>query len=153
MGNSFLSKKMKQTLFYITLSLVLITQVSSIEFSAPCSSDSKCHEIYNHFYGCESGHCGHETLWKAYFPYILGFFLIVLISAVANAGGLGGGAVIVPVYMFCFNFVAPEAIPMSKATILAGAVVNVILIINKRKSDDKNALLIDYGIACSCIPL
>jgi len=127
--------------------------VQSPVFNAPCKTDAHCKEIYNTDYLCKNDKCGHDTLWQAKPAYILGFFLIVIISAVANAGGLGGGAVIVPVYMFCFNFVTPEAIPMSKATILAGAIMNVCLIINKRVSDNKNKLLIDYGIAGACIPL
>jgi len=46
--------------------------------------------------------------------------------------------VIVPVYMFLFNYVTPESIPLSKATILAGAIMNVALIINRRRKDVKD---------------
>jgi uncharacterized membrane protein YfcA len=77
----------------------------------------------------------------------------VVISALANAGGLGGGAVIVPVYMFLFHYLTPEAIPLSKATILAGAIMNVSLIINRRHPKNKDKLVIDYGLAGSCVPL
>lgn len=45
---------------------------------------------------------------------------------------------IVPVYMFLFNYVTPESIPLSKATILAGAIMNVALIINRRRKDVKD---------------
>jgi uncharacterized membrane protein YfcA len=58
--------------------------------------------------------------------------MIILVSSIANAGGLGGGAVIIPVYIFFFNYVAAEAIPMSKATILAGAIVNVAMTFKRK---------------------
>ena len=141
--------------FIAVISLALLQNgVTCPQFSAPCESSEKCHEIYNTHYLCGSDFkCRHQNPWHATPGYIIGYILIVLISAVANAGGLGGGAVIVPVYMFQFNYVPFEAIPQSKATILAGAIMNVILIINRRQKDNENVFMINYGLAGACIPL
>jgi len=55
--------------------------------------------------------------------------------------------------MFLFNYTTPESIPLSKATILAGAIMNIVLIINRRRKDVKDTLMIDYGLAGATIPL
>jgi len=36
---------------------------------------------------------------------------------------------------------------------LAGAIMNVILIINRRQKDNENVFMINYGLAGACIPL
>jgi uncharacterized membrane protein YfcA len=58
--------------------------------------------------------------------------MIVIISCLANAGGLGGGPIIIPIFIFFFDYVAAEAIPMSKANILAGALVNIFFITGRK---------------------
>jgi len=57
--------------------------------------------MYTSNYICtEDNKCEHDSVLVGNTSFIVGYVLIVLISALANAGGLGGGAVIVPVYMF-----------------------------------------------------
>lgn len=63
---------------------------------------------------------------------MIGAILIFLVSGLANAGGLGGGPIFIPIIIFFFDYVTAEAIPMSKATIFAGALVNSILIVTRR---------------------
>ena len=145
---------LKTTAFLAVLMLTLFQTCTCPVFAAACKTTHECVEEYNSYYICGSDNkCGHGPLLPLNAQYIVGFVLIVLISAVANAGGLGGGAVIVPVYMFLFHYLAPEAIPLSKATILAGAIMNITLIINRRHPKNKDKLVIDYGIAGSCVPL
>lgn len=145
----------KFQLLILLILLCLANQITCPVFSAPCKTSSECHQIYNSNYICgtDDNKCRHQALWPPNTNYIIGFVLIVIISAFANAGGLGGGAVIVPIFMFLFNYITPESIPLSKATILAGAIMNVALILNRRHPKDKNALVIDYALAGTCIPL
>jgi len=57
--------------------------------------------MYTSDYECtHDNKCIHGSVLVGKTTFIAGYILIVIISALANAGGLGGGAVIVPVYMF-----------------------------------------------------
>lgn len=122
-------------------------------FGAKCSKNSDCHLMYNDHYICSNLKCRREDLFPTSTKSNIGILLLTFISAVANAGGLGGGAVIVPVYIFLFDYVTAESIPMSKATIFAGAIMNVFLIACKKHPKDENKLLVDYGLAGTVIPL
>ena len=140
-----------------TLSLaVILLSISSARtavFSSSCKTNEKCHSIYNEHYICDNERCRREDLFPLNTKTAIGLLLLTTISAVANAGGLGGGAVIVPVYIFLFDYMTAESIPMSKATILAGALMNMMLIAPKSHPHDKDRFLIDYGLAGSMIPL
>jgi uncharacterized membrane protein YfcA len=85
--------------------------------------------------------------------YIIGAILIIFISAFANAGGIGGGSVIVPLLTIMFAFEVNEAIPLSKATIFAGAVINVFFLLNSRKVENPNQSLIDYKLCAFMLPI
>jgi len=56
----------------------------------------------------------------------------------ANAGGLGAGAVIIPVYIFVYGFSPTDSIPLSKITIFAGAIASVMFMWNSRNDKEKN---------------
>lgn len=71
----------------------------------------------------------------------------------ANAGGLGAGAVIIPIYMFIYGFAPTDSIPLSKITIFAGAITNVLFIWNSRLPNNPNAFLIGYEMSSAMIPL
>lgn len=71
----------------------------------------------------------------------------------ANAGGLGAGAVIIPVYIFIYDFAPTDSIPLSKITIFAGAIASVMLTACQRRADDKNKLIINYEMAAAIVPL
>jgi glycerate kinase len=49
--------------------------------------------LYNPHYICDSGICRREDLFPLSNKETVGLILLTLISAVANAGGLGGGAI------------------------------------------------------------
>jgi len=51
---------------------------------------------------------------------------------VAAGGGIGGGGVLVPTYIFVLGFQPEIAIPLSNATILGASLANCILNVNKR---------------------
>ena len=82
-----------------------------------------------------------------------GLISIVIVSALANAGGIGGGEIIVPVYIFLFDWTVGDSIPLSKATIFAGAFINYLMIINLKSPLKKDQFLINYEISSFIIPL
>lgn len=136
------------------LSIILVTNssVRCSEFNHPCQTDEECFDIYTHSYKCIENHC-----MRRYFNYslreLLGGLVVIFVASVANAGGLGAGAVIIPIYMFFYDFSATDAIPLSKITIFAGAVVTFIFNCTDRHHKNKNKFVIDYPMASILIPL
>ena len=142
----------KYRIMLLTLFMSLINSSYSAIYNAPCNIDVDCYNIYNPEYRCYSGHCRRKN-FEFNTRECLGMILIVIISMVANAGGLGAGAVIIPVYMFVYGFVATDSIPLSKVTIFAGALINLFFIWKKRHIFVKDKFLIEYELASVMIPL
>jgi len=63
---------------------------------------------------------------------IAGFIFASLMIAIAAGGGIGGGGVLVPTYIFILGFEPKYAIPLSNCTILGSSISNLILNIRKR---------------------
>lgn len=143
---------MNQRLVLCLLLALVACPVLAAEYNAHCVEDRDCHSIYTKSYNCEHHHC----IRKA-FTYdskeVFGIFLIVFISMVANAGGLGAGAVIIPVYSYIYDFSPTDAIPLSKITIFAGAIVNLVLSWRERDTKRPNKFQINYNLAAVIIPL
>ena len=135
--------------------LILLICVSLTNSRIWCEQNSTCVTNLSEKYICNTTKniCEHETLAKFSKRYIIGAILIILISAFANAGGIGGGSVIVPILTIMFLFEVNEAIPLSKATIFAGAVINVFFLLNHRNEHNPNKSLIDYKLCSFMLPI
>lgn len=135
--------------------IILLFFGSLLNCKLVCNTNDVCTSNLTPKYFCnkEIGFCEHEPLNVMPTPYIIGIVIIMFISAFANAGGIGGGSVIVPVLTIMFLFEVNEAIPMSKATIFAGAVINVVFLLNQRKENDFNKFLIDYKLCSFMLPI
>ena len=83
---------------------------------------------------------------------IIGFFGIILGSALSNAGGIGGGGLLIPLLILVFNFYTHEAIPISKLMIFAGAVTSFILGF-RQKHPFRESITIDYNIPFLLVPM
>jgi len=62
----------------------------------------------------------------------LGVFLSSIGLMIAAGGGIGGGGILVPLYILVLGFSPKYAIPLSNITIFGGAITNTILNIPKR---------------------
>ena len=142
---------MKTIFLFIICILIFKTTNSKIW----CETNETCSTNISTSYHCnlEQNICEHNSLLEFHKSYLIGAILIIFISAFANAGGIGGGSVIVPVLTIIFAFEVKEAIPLSKATIFAGAVVNVLFLINKRNLKNPNKSLIDYKLCSFMLPI
>lgn len=81
-----------------------------------------------------------------------GFIFASLMIAVAAGGGIGGGGVLVPTYIFILGFEPKYAIPLSNCTILGSSISNLILNVNKRH-DYADRPRIDWDIMLMMEPL
>ena len=137
----------------IVISIVLLS-VSTQEFSSKiaCSTDSDCQSLVNNRYYCSGAVCEHESIFPSSMTDIAGLLSIIVVSMIANLGGIGGGEVIVSVYIYFFQYSIIEAIPLSKLTILAGAAINFAVNYNRRVPGNQNQFLVDYGLVSLIVP-
>lgn len=131
---------------------LLTSSALASEYNHPCQIDEECFGIYTRSYKCIENHC-----MRREFDYssreLMGALVVIFVASVANAGGLGAGAVIIPIYMFFYDFSATDAIPLSKITIFAGAVVTFLFNCTDRHHKNKNKFVIDYPMASILVPL
>jgi len=139
------------TTVFLLLSLSAIVRAS--EFHIYCQTNQDCADLVNEFYVCKEHICKNKKMLEFDWGTIFGLALIILVSAIANAGGVGGGAILSAVYILWFKFSIGDAIPLSNATIFSGALMNFFVIFNKRHDKNKNRLLIDYKITSLILPL
>ena len=74
----------------------------------------------------------HDSLIPLQFTDFLGFFFAALGLVLAAGGGIGGGGILVPVYILILDFLPKHAIPLSNVTVFGGAVANTIFNVRKR---------------------
>merc|ERR1719487_2727364 len=71
--------------------------------------------------------------------------LVIALGSLAAGAGIGGGGLFVPLFAFILGVGAKAAVPMSKATILGGALGNMMSLAFARHPDSsRNKPLIDY---------
>lgn len=72
--------------------------------------------------------------------------LIVITAMLSAAAGLGGGGVYVPLTILFIGFKTSEAVPLSQAMVLAGAIVNVSMLMNDRHPKHPERPKIAYDV-------
>lgn len=74
----------------------------------------------------------HAPLFPLTKSDVYGFTLAILGLMVAAGGGIGGGGILVPIYILIFGFSPKHAIPLSNITVFGGAIANTYLNTKKR---------------------
>ena len=81
-----------------------------------------------------------------------GFDLAILGLMIAAGGGIGGGGILVPIYILVLGFTPKHAIPLSNITVFGGALANTLL--NARKRHPlANRPLVDWDLILVMEPL
>lgn len=105
--------------------------------------------LANFCVGCELlDNDEHKSFWPPCPIEVVCYVLIFVICNLANATGIGGGGMLVPLLILLMQFKPREAIPLSKSIILGGAIVSVIM-----SMCGKNKMLIDYRIVSLLQPM
>eukprot|EP00574_Skeletonema_japonicum_P003867 CAMPEP_0201723484 /NCGR_PEP_ID=MMETSP0593-20130828/7533_1 /ASSEMBLY_ACC=CAM_ASM_000672 /TAXON_ID=267983 /ORGANISM="Skeletonema japonicum, Strain CCMP2506" /LENGTH=559 /DNA_ID=CAMNT_0048214605 /DNA_START=62 /DNA_END=1741 /DNA_ORIENTATION=- len=74
----------------------------------------------------------HAPLFPLKAEDFIGFFLAALGLILAAGGGIGGGGILVPIYILVLGFMPKHAIPLSNVTVFGGAVANTIRNVRQR---------------------
>lgn len=78
--------------------------------------------------------------------------LIIFTAMLSAAAGMGGGGVYVPLLLLLLGFSAKEAVPLSQAMIVGGAVVNIFMFSGERHPKNRNRPRIDYEVVMMLNP-
>ena len=101
---------------------------------------------------CISLKCKHKSVFPLSFIEIVGLMGIMIGSALSNAGGIGGGGLLIPLLIIVLNFYTHEAIPISKLMIFSGAITSFFL--GFRQSHPlRKSITIDYNIPFLLVPM
>ena len=73
----------------------------------------------------------HDSLIPLQISDVVGFLCAALGLIIAAGGGIGGGGILVPIYILILGFLPKHAIPLSNVTVFGGAIANTLR--NSRK--------------------
>jgi uncharacterized membrane protein YfcA len=82
----------------------------------------------------------------------LGFGCAVIGLMVAAGGGIGGGGILVPIYILVMGFTPKHAIPLSNVTVFGGAIANTLLN-NRKRHPLADRPLVDWDLILVMEPL
>ncbi|KAL7480515.1 hypothetical protein ACHAW6_006205 [Cyclotella cf. meneghiniana] len=82
---------------------------------------------------------------------VLGFTLAVFGLILASGGGIGGGGMLVPIYILVMGFLPKHAIPLSNVTVFGGAIANMFVNVKKRHPGADRPL-IDWELVLAMQP-
>jgi uncharacterized membrane protein YfcA len=94
----------------------------------------------------------HDHLFPLTTKDAIGFACAIVGLMIAAGGGIGGGGILVPIYILVMGFSPKHAIPLSNITILGGAIANMFLNIPK-KHPLTDRPLVDWDLILVMEPL
>ncbi|EGZ28027.1 hypothetical protein PHYSODRAFT_469591 [Phytophthora sojae] len=118
--------------------------VLDVEPEVSCEAATDCLAQGLEHSTCRAGVCVDDALFPLSREEIAGSISAFLASVVAAGSGLGGGGLLVPLYIMTMSMSSHEAVPLSKATIFGGAIASFLLNVRKRHPLVRSRPLIDY---------
>lgn len=113
-----------------------------------CTTEDDCRYLNT----CDSdGCCIHKDLMPLKPPEVGASILTFVISAMSNAGGIGGGPIMTPIEILLLYFNTKQSIPLSQVIIAAGALVGLSIRVFMRHPT-KNRPLLEYNVSVLIIP-
>lgn len=82
----------------------------------------------------------------------IGFFCAVAGLVLAAGAGIGGGGILVPIFILIFEFPVKHSIPLASVTVLGGALANNLLNARKKHADGFRPL-IDWDLMIQLEPM
>ena len=137
------SRKVQLTLIYLVLltSSVLTTDQTVLDNS--CSSNSDCSPPY---ITCKDSTCKHKDLFPMEGKEIIGTVILIVLSMLAAAAGIGGGALMVPILLMLFDFDTKGAVALANGIIFFSGIVKFFVGIRRTHPEIPHKTLIDYNV-------
>jgi len=83
---------------------------------------------------------------------VLGLFLIVTVSGLANSGGIGGGTLLTSIIIIFFYYTENQALGIVYCLVFGGSLGNFLNIV-RRRDPHTGKPLINFDLALLCMPL
>ena len=135
---------MNQRLFVIFLLLAALTASKA---DKTCLSSTDCPNLYD----CVNGICKHKSLFPLAGIEIGGLFVLVILTGLANAGGIGGGTLLTCILIIFFNYNENNSIAFVYALVFGGALGNFINV-GGQKDKKTGKPLVNYELGLVCMP-
>ena len=118
-------------------------------YADKCFADIDCHVMNE----CVNGHCLHKDVWPLAVWDVVVWVLIFVISALANAAGVSGGVIIIPIVILLGGFPTHLALPIVNIVAFGGLTV-ALLYRFRLRHPTRERPRIEYKLALFlCIPL
>lgn len=129
--------------------LNILTALSFLTLVLSCRTDSDCSRLSV----CISEECEHKDLFPMSITEYLGVILVILLAGLSNAGGIGGGAIMMPILILLFGFVPHYAIPISQVIIFGGSLIAIVMKLPSRHPTRDKPLIFYDLILLTTSPL
>jgi len=103
-------------------------------------------------HSCIHGFCRHKNIFPLTIREYVGTFLLTFIAGLANAGGLGGGALLSPILLIIFNYSPNKAIMIVYSIVFGGSLGNFLNVAFQRNPATGKSF-VDYDLTLICMPL
>ena len=84
---------------------------------------------------------------------LIGVLLISLMNGLANAGGVGGGDILIPFMMIFFQLSIPECVPVANALAFISTLTRFIVNRKQRHPYRPWRVIIDYEVTALSMPI
>lgn len=101
----------------------------------------------------EHNNCVHKDLFPPNINDLTMTILIFIASLFTTIAGIGGGGLLIPIYMMIGQFGTEDTIPLTVITIAGSSLIRMIILFNKRHLNQTvKRYLIDYGAIFLIVP-
>ncbi len=146
MKNHFSLLLLLSTIFYITYAS---SDTSTCEIIIKDGVEtSNCPSLHN----CINGSCVHKDILPLELIEYFGTVVLMFLAGLANAGGLGGGALLSPVLLIFFNYTTSKAIMIAYSIVFGGSLGNFLNVAFQRHPITKRSF-VDYDLTLICMPM
>jgi uncharacterized membrane protein YfcA len=83
----------------------------------------------------------------------IGFVCVTMGLLLAAGAGIGGGGILIPIFILIFQFPVKYAVPLSSVTVLGGSLANNLLNLRKSHPDHPSRPIIDWDLIIQLEPM
>lgn len=131
-----------------TYIFILFFLLNTYNLQSSCSLSSDC----RNFYKCTDEQCKHKDFFPISLLQSIEIGFMMILSAIATASGLGGGAIYSTLLMTIENFDANKAFPISNFMILLSS-ISVYLLGAKQNENIPEHKFVDYDLVLIFCPM
>ena len=131
--------------FFVTF--LLLAALTSSRADKSCLVSTDCPNLYD----CINGICQHKNLFPLAGIEIGGLFVLVILTGLANAGGIGGGTLLTSILIVFFNYNENNSIALVYALVFGGALGNFVNV-GRQKDKKTGKPLVNYELGLVCMP-